>query len=184
MEGLEPWWSCTCVNGCGSKRRDSRTESSLGAEALNRNVGEAFEEFLKFTEGLKHQGSSGEHHRPNNCMLLAMPANSVLTTPAPCVPAAEQETLHLEPHGLQKSMHLPQRLLPDVSSSTNTFFSRWFMRQRHSSSGESDLDLWLPLAAKYLWETHWDGALWPEWGICCAEPPAKAWEKYGKIEVV
>ena len=47
------------VHGRGFKCRESRVESSLGAEALNRNVGEAFEEFLKFTEGLKHQGSSG-----------------------------------------------------------------------------------------------------------------------------
>ncbi|KAK9832923.1 hypothetical protein WJX74_001844 [Apatococcus lobatus] len=100
--------------------RESRVEGSLGAEALNRNVGEAFEEFLKFTEGLKHQGSS-----------------------------AEQETLHLEPPGQHSSLP-EQRIPPAISPPAYTFFGRLFRRQRRNS----------------------------------IEPPAKAWEKHGKIEVV
>ncbi len=39
--------------------RSTPLEGSVSGEALNRNVGEAFEEFVRYTEGLKYQGTKG-----------------------------------------------------------------------------------------------------------------------------
>ncbi|KAK9842166.1 hypothetical protein WJX84_004169 [Apatococcus fuscideae] len=82
--------------------REARAENSVGAEALGRNVGEAFEEFVKFTEELKHRGSGDV-----------------------------QETLQLEPPAPQQPSRPDQFLQSDQNHlPSDTFFGRLFGRQR------------------------------------------------------
>ena len=125
------------VTGNLARYREARAENSVGAEALGRNVGEAFEEFVKFTEELKHRGSGGEELVADfefcrHCNTYQGP------WPTLCMSTDVQETLQLEPPAPQQPSR-PDQFLQSGQNHlpSDTFFGRLFGRQRLRKSGEN-----------------------------------------------